>query len=34
MEHAEELYENALNAFRGYSGQDMQKENNEYEWDD
>lgn len=34
MEHAEELYENALNAFRGYSGQDMQKENDEYEWDD
>lgn len=31
---AEELYKNALDAFRGYSGQDTQMESDEYEWDD
>ena len=33
-EQAEELYKNALDAFRGYSGQDSQRESDEYEWDD
>lgn len=33
-EQAEELYKNALDAFRGYSGQDIQTESDEYEWDD
>ena len=28
-----ELYKNALDAFRGYSGQDIQTESNEYEWE-
>ena len=33
-EQAEELYKNALDAFRGYSGRDSQRESDEYEWDD
>lgn len=33
-EQSEELYKNALDAFRGYSGQDSQRESDEYEWDD
>lgn len=33
-EQAEQTYKNALEAFRGYSGQDTQKESDEYEWDD
>ena len=33
-EQAEELYKNALDAFRGYIGQDIQTESDEYEWDD
>lgn len=33
-EQAEQTYKNALEAFRGYSGQDIQRESDEYEWDD
>ena len=33
-EHAEELYKNALNAFRGYSGQKVSMEDDYDEWED